>query len=166
MLPLSEVKWVTVPHYDELSVKTFLPKFENDYSFMKYIPEVTMESRIPARDYFWNILNTVHHDYVQKVIQHANNLRMQANEESKPREYIEVSEQWWDKLNAVPFVSCKFFSGPLPLLTKFLTHLLFLCRTQGENTCTPQAVFEASPPDTQTHQAECLRWEWIPIQRP
>jgi len=27
MLPLSEVKWVSVPHYDELSVKKFLPKF-------------------------------------------------------------------------------------------------------------------------------------------
>ena len=30
MLPLSEVKWVTVPHYDELAVKTFLPKFSED----------------------------------------------------------------------------------------------------------------------------------------
>ena len=80
MLPLSEVKWVNVPHYDELSVKKFLPKFEDDKEFMKYIPAVTMESRIPARDYFWNILNTVHHDYVKKVIEHANNLRMKAND--------------------------------------------------------------------------------------
>ena len=30
MLSLSEVKWVNVPHYDELSVKTFLPKFAED----------------------------------------------------------------------------------------------------------------------------------------
>ena len=107
MLPLSEVKWVTVPHYDELSVKKFLPKFAADKKFMMYIPEVTMESRIPDRAYFWNILNTVHHDYVKNVIEHANNLRMLANERTKPLEYIEVSEQWWQKLNAVPFVSCK-----------------------------------------------------------
>ena len=74
---------------------------------MKYIPEVTMESRIPERAYFWNILNTVHPEYVKNVIDHANNLRMKANDETKPAEFIEVSEQWWQKLNAVPFVSCK-----------------------------------------------------------
>ena len=107
MLPLREIKWVNVPHYDELSVKKFLPKFSNDEQVMKFIPEVSIESRIPARDYFWNILNTVHPDYVKNVIEHANNLRMKANDETKPHEYIEVSEQWWQKLNAVPFVSCK-----------------------------------------------------------
>ena len=58
---------------------------------MKYIPEVTMESRLPARDYFWNVLNTIHPEYVQKVILHANNLRMKPNEETKPLEYVEVS---------------------------------------------------------------------------
>ena len=107
MLPLSEVKWVNVPHYDELSVKAFLPKFTGDGEFMKYIPDITMESRIPARDYFWNILNTVRPEYVKNVIEHANNLRMKANDETKPDEYIEVSAAWWSKLTAVPFVSCK-----------------------------------------------------------
>ena len=50
---------------------------------MKFIPEVTMESRIPERAYFWNILNTVHPQYVKNVIEHANNLRMKANDETK-----------------------------------------------------------------------------------
>jgi len=91
---------------------------------------------VPERAYFWNVLNTVHHDYVQKVIQHANSLRMQANEEAKPKDYIEVSEQWWEKLNAVPFVSCKYCAGALTLFTTYLTLFLFLYRTQGKDSAT------------------------------
>ena len=34
LLHLHEVRWVNVPHYDELSVKKFLPKFEDDEEFM------------------------------------------------------------------------------------------------------------------------------------
>ena len=95
MLPLSEVRWVSVPHYDELSVKKFLPKFAEDEEFMMFMPVVNPESRVPERAYFWNVLNTVQNDYVQKVISHANNIRMKADEDTKAVDCIEVSEQWW-----------------------------------------------------------------------
>ena len=39
MLPLSEVKYVNVPRYDELSVRRFWPIFREDENFMKYIPD-------------------------------------------------------------------------------------------------------------------------------
>ena len=81
---------------------------------------------------------------------------MQANEEAKPKDYIEVSEQWWEKLNAVPFVSCKYCAGALTLFTTYLTLFLFLYRTQGKDFATSQAGFEASAPDTQTHQTKYL----------
>jgi len=32
---------------------------------------------------------------------------MKAQDEEDGTKTIQISEQWWDKLNAVPFVSCK-----------------------------------------------------------
>ena len=31
---------------------------------MRYMPELTAEGRLPDREYFWNILNTVQNAYV------------------------------------------------------------------------------------------------------
>ena len=39
LLPLSDVKYVKVPRYDELSVRRFWPIFREDENFMKYIPD-------------------------------------------------------------------------------------------------------------------------------
>ena len=33
---------------------------------------------------------------------------MKADENKEEHENIVISEGWWEKLNAVPFVSCKF----------------------------------------------------------
>ena len=76
LLPLHEVKHVNVPHYDELSVKKFWPMLREDDKFRSYMPEPTAEGRLPDRTYFWNVANTVQHNYVQDAIKHATNLRM------------------------------------------------------------------------------------------
>ena len=64
LLHLSEVKHVNVPHYDELSVKKFCPILTQDQNFASYMPDPTAEGRLPERTYFWNVANTVQHDYV------------------------------------------------------------------------------------------------------
>ena len=76
LMPLKEVKFVTVPRYDELSVKKFWPMLQSDETFMRYMPEPTAEGRLPDREYFWNIANTVQNAYVQRIIQHAREQRM------------------------------------------------------------------------------------------
>ena len=68
LMPLKDVKFVTVPRYDELSVKKFWPMLQSDEIFMRYMPDLTVESRLPDREYFWNIANTVQNAYVQRVI--------------------------------------------------------------------------------------------------
>ena len=78
LLSLNEVKHVNVPHYEELSVKKFWPILKTDKNFYSYMPDPTAEGRLPDRTYFWNVANTVQHDYVEKVIKHATNLRMSA----------------------------------------------------------------------------------------
>ena len=91
LLPLNEVKYVNVPHYEELSVKRFWPILREDEALMQYMPDFTTEDKIPDRVYFWNLANTVQNAYVQNVIKHANNLRMKAQDEAAQQETIEIS---------------------------------------------------------------------------
>ena len=67
-LSLSDVKWVNVPKYDELSVKKFWPLLQNVAHFMIFMPDPQADQRLPDRNYFWNCLNTVHPDYVASLI--------------------------------------------------------------------------------------------------
>ena len=76
---LKDVKFINVPLYDELSVKKFWPIMQKDEEFMKYFPDTLPVGRIPDRDYFWNIFNTLNEEYVAKLISHANKVRSEAN---------------------------------------------------------------------------------------
>ena len=94
-----------VPRYDELSVKKFWPLMQPDAAFMRYMPDPTPDGRLPEREYFWNVLHTVQSEYVQRLIQHANEQRMTAQEGGDGADAIEISEEWCAKLTALPFVS-------------------------------------------------------------
>jgi hypothetical protein len=50
---------VSVPHYDELSVKKFLPILLADDDFRKYMPDGGKDNRLPERAFFWNIAHTL-----------------------------------------------------------------------------------------------------------
>ena len=91
LLSLNDVKYVNVPHYEELSVKRFWPILREDETFMQYMPDFTTEDKIPERIYFWNVANTVQNAYVQNVIKHANDQRMKAQDEATQQETIEIS---------------------------------------------------------------------------
>ena len=105
LLELCQVRHASVPRFDELSVKKFWPLMQPDANFMRYMPDPTPEGRLPEREYFWNVLNTLQTGYVQQLIQHANAQRMTLQEDADGADAIEVSEEWWQKLNALPFVS-------------------------------------------------------------
>ena len=105
LLELRQVIQVSVPRYDELSVKKFWPLMHQDPAFMQYMPDPTPDGRLPEREYFWNVLNTLHTDYVQRLVEHANAQRMTVQQDGDGADAIEISEEWWNKLNAMPFVS-------------------------------------------------------------
>ena len=95
-----------MPKYDELSVKKFWPLMHEDLVFMQYMPDPTPDGRIPEREYFWNVLNTLQEEYVQQLIEHANTQR-NTLQEDRNGDAIEISDEWWEKLTAMPFISCK-----------------------------------------------------------
>jgi len=77
-----------VPHYDELAVKNIWPQFANDDQMKKYFPDVFPEGKGPPREYFYNVLNTVHPDFLNQMLNHANKQRNTVEGEAGQRESI------------------------------------------------------------------------------
>ena len=69
---LNDVKRINVPKYDELSVLSFWPQMQKDDKFMQYFPAHFPKGRVPDREYFWNIMNTLMPEYTASLIKHAN----------------------------------------------------------------------------------------------
>ena len=53
-----------MPHYDELSVKKLWPQFKKDANFMQYFPDSFADTKGPARQYFFDIMNTIYPEYL------------------------------------------------------------------------------------------------------
>ena len=107
LLELKHVKFVHIPAYDELSVKAFWPIMKTDHAFMKYFPDKLPKSRIPDKDYFWNVFNTLYEEYVSELVRNANEQSNTVANQQQAAQVMQVTEGWWEKLNAVPFMSCK-----------------------------------------------------------
>lgn len=107
LLGMSEVKRVNVPTYDELSVVNLWPDMQSDATFMLFFPDSFPKGRLPDRTYFFDIMNTVTEEFTQALIKHAAEQRNTAGLQAKAEEVIEISEEWWAKLQEVPFKSCK-----------------------------------------------------------
>ena len=58
------VKYIQVPKYDELSVKALWHTFKDDEEFTSYFPDKFAEDKFPSREFFFNVLNTCHGDYL------------------------------------------------------------------------------------------------------
>ena len=114
LLPLSEVKWVTVARYDELSVINLFPQMKSHTDLMRYFPDRLPKGRNPDRQYFFNILNSHYPEYTQELIKFASAQRFDAAARSEDDGVIKVSDAWWEKLNALPFLSSKCPSNTNP----------------------------------------------------
>ena len=68
LMKQADIKCISVPKYDELSVKTLLPEWQANPEFWVYFPDKMSKDRVPYRDYFFTILNTLKPDYVDAMI--------------------------------------------------------------------------------------------------
>ena len=59
MLELKQVKWICVPVYDELAVYKIWPFITEDREMMRFFPSKLPKGRLPDREYFWNVVNTL-----------------------------------------------------------------------------------------------------------
>ena len=107
LLKQQEVKKIVVPRYDELSVKNIFPMVKDDPEIMIYLPATLPKGKLPERTYFFNVFNTVHHERLVKIIEHANKQRFASMDPDMVEDTIEVSNHWWEELNRLPFFSRK-----------------------------------------------------------
>lgn len=106
-MPMAAVKMVSVPNYDELSVSHLWPHLKQDANFMRHFPDELPKGRLPARDYFFNVMNTGMTTYLQDLMTHANKERHSAAAESLQSQTILVSDMMMEKLNTMPHISSK-----------------------------------------------------------
>ena len=66
LLKKSDVNYVTVTKYPELSVKAMYPMFIKDAEFISYFPDKYPAGKGAPRDYFFNVLNTLQPDYLAR----------------------------------------------------------------------------------------------------
>jgi hypothetical protein len=107
LLALSEVRHVNMPVYDETSVVQLWPDFQEDARFMLYFPDKFPKGRLPDRSYFFCVMNTLMEEYTQAILKHANEQRNSGQAQARANEVIEINNEWWDKLQSVPFKSRK-----------------------------------------------------------
>ncbi len=63
---------MNVPLYQEISVIKIWPMMKTDAQIMMYFPSKMAKGRVPDREYFFNVVNTFHSDFVKNLIDHAN----------------------------------------------------------------------------------------------
>ena len=98
---------------------------------MQYFPDEYPKGKGPPREYFFNILNTLHPDYLSQVMVHANNQRMTTEGEAMQAQSIKMSEYWDEQLKSMPYISCK-----CPSSMAFLSiHFVLQRRTARRSTC-------------------------------
>ena len=68
LLKTDEVRVITVPRYDELSVKNLYDKLKSDEELMVYMPTNLAKSWTIDRSYFHNVLNTVRPEILPMAI--------------------------------------------------------------------------------------------------
>ena len=75
LLQLDEVRFIRVPKYEELTVKTLYPQALEDERLKKFLPDDTSKTKPMDRQFFFNVLNSVYPEYVASVIKDTSKLR-------------------------------------------------------------------------------------------
>ena len=107
LLKKAAVSQVEVPHYDELAVKRLYPQFKDDKLMMQYFPDKYAAGKCAPRDYFFDVLNMIHPEYLMNVMAHADKQRFSVEGEAQKKQSIKINEYWAEQLASMPYLSCK-----------------------------------------------------------
>ncbi len=64
LIPQAQVRPVSVPRYDELSVSSLIKDVMRSPELSKFFPDQVSPSDLPDREYFFNVINTVDPEYL------------------------------------------------------------------------------------------------------
>ena len=102
---ISDVKYIQVPLLDELSVDNMKKLIDKDKEVYKCFPDEYLKKKAPDRAYFYNIINTVHHGFLDQIIGHAQRERANKVMKEEEEQVILANDEWMANLSALPFYS-------------------------------------------------------------
>ena len=102
---MSEVRFCNVPAFDEIGVKNLYAKIIKKEGMAALFPDKYPKGRSAERQYMYNCLNTLHPDVVKNIIEFANSQRYTVDNDKVKQNAIEMTEEWKEELQKMPFIS-------------------------------------------------------------
>src|SRR6185437_1525132 len=101
---------MSIPHYEEISVKNLYPDAIQDKDVAIYLPTLEQSSgKLPERTFFFSVLATIKRDYyLSEIIANAHKSRLKGEEGQRESSAIMIKDSWLDELRKYPFISSKF----------------------------------------------------------
>jgi len=100
---------MSIPHYEEISVKNLYPDAIQDKDVAIYLPTLEQSSgKLPERTFFFSVLATIKRDYLSEIIANAHKSRLKGEEGQRGSSAIMIKDTWLDELRKYPFISSKF----------------------------------------------------------
>ena len=75
LIKMAGLRQINIPKFDELSVKNIRPRYMEEVEVMRFLPSRLPKGKYPDREYYFNVLNTVHPTHVKKMVDYANEQR-------------------------------------------------------------------------------------------
>ena len=60
------------------------------------------------RTYFFNVINTVYPEFLKKIVDHAIEIRNKPEDNEEKKEFILITDNWYDELMEHPYLSSKY----------------------------------------------------------
>lgn len=102
---MKDVRMINVPMYDELAVKSNWKQVLEDEKLASYFPSDISDKKLPEREYFYAVINTLYPEYIPDIIASSKTVRFKAEKDQPNKDAILVTEQWQTDLLRYPYFS-------------------------------------------------------------
>lgn len=94
LIPQSQIRPITVPRYDELSVSGLIKDAMANSDLAKFFQDQKTLADLPDREFFFNVLNTIEPEYLSALIRHAQSLRFNNLAKDENPNIIQINDFW------------------------------------------------------------------------
>ena len=105
VLKLPQVNFVSVPKYDELSVKSLYANLIKLPEMAQFFPDKYPKGQMCNREYLFNVANTVHPHAMKELIDYAHKQRFAITGGKQELEAVVATDHWASELRSMPFYS-------------------------------------------------------------
>jgi len=75
-MKLSDISPKEIPAFKEFTVAKLYEMCSSDPTIMVYLPDLEMSKKMPDREFCYNILHTLYPDFLDRIINHAYEARL------------------------------------------------------------------------------------------